>query len=236
MPNDILAKSKPYKESLIAHTENVLAIWKELKNRYEVILNKDADFWRRSFLSVLFHDFGKVAQNFQLVIQGKKTYDNNYIRHEFLSGVFLYYSDVKGYEQNPLSLFSVFSHHKPLTDILFQDDGFADIDSNEEDMTLIFEKFNEHIQNQGFKVFNLKLIGYCRKRFRRTDNGLSIVYNDYDSFFKDFKRNYLIKQEHRKEYIIYKALLNISDWTASGHATLTKNYSYKINELKRKIV
>lgn len=72
MPNKILAKSKPYEESLIIHTENVLLVWGELKKRYSVILKKDGDFWKNSFLSILFHDFGKVAQNFQLVIQGKK--------------------------------------------------------------------------------------------------------------------------------------------------------------------
>jgi len=194
MPNEILAKSKPYKESLIAHTDNVIAIWKQLKNRYENVLNKDDDFWRRSFLSVLFHDFGKAAQNFQLVIQGKKKYDDNYIRHEFLSGVFLYYSDVKGYEQNPLSLFAVFSHHKPLTDTLFQDDGFANVELIEEDMTFVFENFNEQIQKQGYNIFNPKLIGYCRTRFRKMDNGLSIIYDDYDTFFKGFKRNYPISK------------------------------------------
>ncbi len=235
MPNEILAKSKPYKESLIAHTENVLAIWQELKKCYETTINKDADFWRRSFLSVLFHDFGKVSQNFQLVIQGKKEYDNNYIRHEFLSGVFLYYTDVKGYEQNPLSLLAVFSHHKPLTDTLFQDDGYANIDSLEEDMALIFEDFNNKIQSHGFNTLNPKLIAYCRKRFNKMDNGLSILYDDFDNFFKGFKGKYPIKQEHRNEYIFYKALLNISDWTASGHDTLTNSYSYTKEYLKNQI-
>lgn len=235
MPNEILAKSKPYKESLIVHTENVLAKWQELKKRYESILNKDADFWRRSFLSVLFHDFGKVAQNFQLVIQDKKKRDENYIRHEFLSGVFLYYTSVNEYNQNPFSLLAIFSHHKALTDTLFQDDGSADIDSKEEDMTLIFEDFNNKIQNQGFNTLNPKLNAYCRKRFNKMDNGLSILYDDFDNFFKGFKGKYPIKQEHRNEYIFYKALLNISDWTASGHDTLTSSYSYTIEHLKNQI-
>ncbi|MBD0331549.1 MAG: CRISPR-associated helicase Cas3' [Chitinophagaceae bacterium] len=236
MPNKILAKTRPYEESLITHTENVLAVWQELKSRCEAILNKDADFWRRSFLSALFHDFGKVAQNFQLVIQGKKKYDENYIRHEFLSGVFLYYTDVKGYDENPLSLLAVFSHHKPLTDTLFQDDGFADIDSLEEDMILILEDFNNKVQMQGFNVLNPKLIPYCRKRFSKKNNGLSIIYDDYEKFFKNFKRNFPIQQEHRNEYILCKALLNISDWTASGHDMLTAHYSYTINHLQEQII
>ncbi len=236
MVNEILAKSEPNKESLLEHTGNVLAVWLGLKNRYEVILNKDADFWQRSFLSALFHDFGKVAQNFQLVIQQKKKYDQNYIRHEFLSGIFLYYSGVNDFNQNPFSLFAVFSHHKPLTDTLFQDDGFADISALEEDMTLVLKEFNKKLLCQGYTSINPKLIAYCLKRFNKMDNGLSIIYDDFEKFFKGFKRDYPIKQEHRKEYICYKAILNISDWTASGHAKLTENFSYSIEQLKKEIV
>lgn len=236
MVNEILAKSEPNKESLIKHTEIVLSIWQELKKRYEFTLNKDADFWRRSYFSTLFHDFGKVAQNFQLVIQHKKKYDENYIRHEFLSGMFLYYSGVNDYNQNPFSLFAVFSHHKPLTDALFQDDGLADVDSKEEDMTLVFEDFNNKLLNNGYNSLNPKLIPYCLKKFNKMDNGLSMLYNDFESFFKGFKRDYPISQNHRKEYILYKAILNISDWTASGHTNLTERLSYTIDQLKKEII
>ena len=171
-----------------------------------------------------------------MVIQRKKKYDENYIRHEFLSGVFLYYSGVNDYNQNPFSLFAVFSHHKPLTDTLFQDDGFAKIDSKDEDMTLIFQDFNNRLLAQGYNPLNPKLIPYCLKRFNKMDNGLSILYDDFQKFFKGFKRDYSISQNHRKEYILYKALLNISDWTASGHTTLTESFSYTTDQLKTEIV
>lgn len=244
MPNKILAKSERNKEglviseeSLVIHTENVLLIWHELKKRYELALNKDIDFWKKSFLSALFHDFGKVAQNFQLVIQRKKKYNpQEYIRHEFLSGVFLYYSDVKGYEQNPFSLFAVFSHHKPLTDTLFQEDGFVDIKAFEADMDFILEDFNYKIQEQGFETLNSKLINYCIKKFQKQNNGLNFLFNDFYKFLNVYSRRQDLSQYFRKEYILYKAILNIADWTASGHNKLPNSYIYKIDYLKEKIV
>jgi CRISPR-associated endonuclease/helicase Cas3 len=235
MANEILAKSKPFKESLIAHTENVIEVWQKLKKRYETILNKNEDFWGKSFLSVLYHDFGKVTQNFQLVIQGKKEFDQNYIRHEFVSGVLLYYTNVSDYEINPFSLLAVFSHHIPLTDSLFQDDGLADITALKEDMEEVFQNFNVKLQNQGYRKLNAKIIPYGLNRFRKMDSGLAGIYGDFEKFFKVFKRSYH-QVEHRHEYILYKALLNISDWTASGHSKLPANYSYTVNHLRDRIV
>ncbi len=242
MRNELLAKSKPYRESLIAHTENVLSIWQELKKRYDGILNKDADFWRRSFLSALFHDFGKVAQNFQLVIHGKKKYvREEYIRHELLSGILLLFSDVKGYEQKPFSLFAVFSHHKALTDSLFQDqDGtcFADILMQKEDAEFIYENFLQKMKENGFQEFktSFNLLSVFLNRAKKDSDGKNLYYNNFYQFLSTYKRTVELNKEHRKEYILYKALLNISDWTASGHSKLQSSYSYTIDYLKIKIV
>ena len=103
-------------------------------------------------------------------------------------------------------------------------------------MTLIFRDFNNKLVCQGYNPLNPKLIPYCLRRFNKMDNGLSILYDDFEKFFKGFKRDYLISQNHRKEYILYKALLNISDWTASGHSTLTQSFSYTIDQLKTEII
>lgn len=238
MPNKILAKTIPYEESLIVHTENVLLIWYELKKRYSLILKKENDFWEKSFLSILFHDFGKVVQNFQLVIQDKKKYKKEeYIRHEFLSGVFLFYSDVSGYKKNPFSLFSVFSHHRPLIDTLFQDYGaYVDIEVIEDDMNLIFDDFNQKIKEYGLPPFNSKLVKYCINKFKKKTNGLSFLYDDFDRFFLNFRETFIFNLYHRKEYILYKAILNIADWTASGHSQLPTSYLYSIEYLNEKIV
>lgn len=240
MGSEILAKSKPFKESLIAHTENVIAIWKELKNRYEVILNKDDDFWRRSFLSVLFHDFGKVALNFQLVIQEKKKFQKEeYVRHEFLSGIILLYSDVKDYEQNPYSLFAVFSHHKPLTDSLFQDENcFADIVMEKESVEIIYKDFINKMVDNGIKIFNppFDLVAIFLNRAKKDNDGKNLYYSSFHKFFSIYKQRPDISENDRKEYILYKALLNISDWTASGHTSLLENYSFTVDQLKCAII
>lgn len=232
----ILAKSKPFEESLIVHTENTLSVWSDLKNRYQSSLEEDEAFWKKSFLSILFHDFGKVTQNFQWVIQRKKKYSKNeYVRHEFVSGVFLYYSNVKVFEQAPYSIFAVFSHHQPLTDTLFQDDGFVDITATEEDMLYILEDFNSKLQNRGIETLNPKLIPYIIKRFQK-DNGISKLYGDFQRFLKVYLGRQDLSQSIRKEYILYKAILNIADWTASGHSTLPASFNFNLEYLKNKIL
>lgn len=237
MANKILAKSKPFEESLIVHTENTLSVWYDLKNRYQSSLKEDEAFWKKSFLSILFHDFGKVTQNFQWVIQKKKKYNKSeYIRHEFVSGVFLYYSNVKVFEQTPYCIFAVFSHHQPLTDTLFQDDGFVDITATEEDMLHILEDFNSKLQSVGIEKLNLKLIPYCIKRFQIKDNGISKLYDDFQKFLKVYLGRQDLSQSVRKEYILYKAILNIADWTASGHDKLPDSFNFSLEYLKNKII
>lgn len=240
MLDEILAKSKPCKESLIAHTENVLTVWQELKKRYEAVLNNDADFWRMSFLSALFHDFGKVAMNFQLVIQNKKKYKREeYIRHEFLSGLLLLYSDVKDYQQSPLSLFAVFSHHKPLTDSLFQDENcFAEILLQKDWVEFIYKDFTQKMIENGIEKFNpsFDLLTVFLKRASKGSDGKNLYYDSFYKFFSIYKQRTDISQKDRKEYILYKALLNIADWTASGHSSLTETYSYTIDTLKIQII
>ena len=52
--------------------QNVIAIWKQLRSRYADVLKKDDDFWRRSFLSVLFQRFLERLRKISNIIQNKK--------------------------------------------------------------------------------------------------------------------------------------------------------------------
>ena len=116
MLDHIIAKKDP-RETLIQHTNEIVTRWKKLKDYYQNIIDVDEVFWKYSFLSVLFHDTGNVALNFQEKIQDKVKNFDDYIRHEMLSGILLLYSDKKYFLKYPSSLLAVFSHHKPLIDI-----------------------------------------------------------------------------------------------------------------------
>jgi CRISPR-associated endonuclease/helicase Cas3 len=237
MLDNILAKSDP-KESLVEHTTNVVVQWQYLKKRYEKVLNQSDDFWSKSYLSALFHDFGKVADNFQDVMHAKKKYDTNYIRHEFLSGMILLAYNISEYQKEPNSLFAVFSHHKPLTDELFREqDSKADIRIDENNLKNLFVWFNQQLKNHHLKELPADLGKNILKQFQKNDDGINFLYYKFTKFFDNFRKNIGINAFHtRKEYILYKALLNIADWTASAHQELPKGLIFTQDFLRDKIV
>ncbi len=94
------------------------------------------------------------------------------------------------------------------------------------------------MKDNSINKFNtsFNLLQVFLNKAKKAGDGKNIYYNAFYKFLSTYKQNTNVNQGHRKEYIFYKALLNISDWTASGHAALSESYSYKIDELKRKIV
>ncbi|MGA0560227.1 CRISPR-associated helicase Cas3' [Larkinella sp. VNQ87] len=228
MLEHILAKSAPDEETLVVHTNNALAVWNAVKIRYQSVFGLPDSFWEQSFLSVLFHDFGKVCVNFQDTIHKRvKNYDNH-IRHEFLSGMVLFALKPKFYLLNTLPLYAVFSHHKPLTDTLFQDDALKEL----------------RIEDADFKDLALFVVNRTQKAsyaisFPQSVNDYFVrvsmrgLYIRFEQFIKSTSAN--LKPHDRTSYIFYKAILNISDWTASGHESLPKGLSYQMNFLQQKI-
>lgn len=103
-------------------------------------------------------------------------------------------------------------------------------------MNFIFDNFNKRIEVYGIPKLDSKLIKYCISRFKKNYNGVSFLYDHFNAFFIDFKRSFVFKSFHRKEYILYKAILNIADWTASSHNQLANSYTYNIEYLKEKII
>src|SRR5690606_27594249 len=98
--HEIWAKSTPTVETLTEHTTKVINIWKELRKRYSSIIT-DEDFWQLSFLAVAYHDFGKICNRFQDVIQRRRaSYNDERVRHEFFSGLFLFLNDPAFYHHN----------------------------------------------------------------------------------------------------------------------------------------
>jgi CRISPR-associated endonuclease/helicase Cas3 len=229
--NSILAKTNP-DETLENHLNNVINIWKKLITIYYEYIQDD-DFWQYSFFSVIFHDFGKVCRNFQDVINStNKNYDN-YIRHEFLSGMYIYYLNNENTINNNLSLLSIFSHHKKLSDDLFKDDVNKDLILKADEMNRITSFIKNNIENNGYQLSLKKTFEEYNEFFEKKVNLNKLYLKFYDFYISSIQS---IKYEDRKKYILYKAILTISDWIASGDKNLKKGISFNINFLIKKII
>ena len=233
MLDHIIAKKIP-RETLIFHTNEIIKRWVKLKNHYQEILEVDELFWKYSFLSVLFHDLGKVALNFQDKIHDRVHHFDDYIRHEMLSGILLLYSDKDYFVKHPSSLLAVFSHHKPLIDgELFKREKDRVLRVNKVDLdelvAYISTKFKEH--NITF-VFESKLLDILSKPIP-----LEVFYKVIQDLLKNAGLLYLNQgQVCRREYIYYKAILNTADWSASGHQELGIGFSFTTFDLEKKVL
>ena len=225
MLENILAKKDP-DESLTEHINNTVKIWADLKKRYDYLPFLNYKFWKYSLLSVLFHDAGKISKNFQEY----HYVDSNYLRHEFISGVALIALDVKYFENNPLPIWAIFSHHKSLNDSLFNKDTDKEI-VIEKKILFDFFEFVETIYNEHFqdKLYNNSQY----KSYVLNKNS-----NDFYSYFKDkfFQTFQTLTKADRKKYIFYKAILNEADWISSGHQSLNAGLKYDTKYLQDKII
>lgn len=233
--NEIWAKSNPV-ETLSQHTNKVLETWLELRERYSEEIGS-AEFWNTSFNAVAYHDFGKICNIFQETIKGKRAFsDDGRVRHEFFSGMFLFLNNIKFYEQNPESLIAVFSHHKA-----FNDEGFNEHISRNSTIQFNIERelIDEFVNfvNQIAKEENVHLFSFDTKFKYAVNNTYEILLQLYkQKIYKKISEDNFLNQQSRKKYILYKAILNISDWTGSGHLSLEKGITYDIKFLANQII
>lgn len=233
--DETLAKSKP-EETLVQHTNNVLEVWRQLRERYSEIIS-EPDFWKDSFYSVLFHDFGKVCLNFQETLKGERAFgDDERVRHEFFSGMFLFGNNYKYYLDNPLPLVAVFSHHKAFNDEGFNNHISRNTALNHSIKKEAIEEFLNYAESKA-KEFNIEPLSIEEKlKFYITQNYKTLSTHYKSRFYDHLKKNDVIKQNQRKQYVFLKAVLNISDWTASGHLKLENGVPYSETYLAEKII
>ncbi len=225
MLNHILAKSSG--ETLIEHTVEIVRRWSILKNQYIDILPVDEAFWNLSFLSVLFHDTGKIALNFQEKNQGKVNHWDDYIRHEFLSGLFLLFSDQQRFKDNPLPLLAVFSHHKPLVaDKIFDRERSRTLRVDSSDLATLRTFLNEKA-NLVRLHFPLQIVSEFS-----TPRPLQPFYLLFRRFLDEAGEQF--NPQSRIHYIFYKAILNTADWSASSHSNLAARMEDFSESLLRK--
>ncbi|WP_020537508.1 CRISPR-associated helicase/endonuclease Cas3 [Lewinella cohaerens] len=218
-------------EALLEHTDTVVEYWRELHKSYVDELPVRDDFWKLSFLAALFHDSGKITGNFQERITKRVKHWDNHIRHEFFSGVLLWAANRDVFAKDILPLMAVFSHHKPLTDELFKKNNGLEkaLQLNEIELTELLEELAYRIEQQkvDFLIFPNLAKGLAR---------ITTTKQLYKSFKSVYNQSVDLKQEDRRTYIFYKALLNTADWSGSNHGLLGGELSTSENELRGKII
>lgn len=233
---NIWAKSNPV-ETLQEHTIEVVKIWAKLRKRYSEVI-PDEFFWQTSFWSVVYHDFGKICNRFQEMIKPDLHISrDNLVRHEFFSGMFLYLNRREFYEQHIESLIAIFGHHKA-----FNNDGFVKRIS---DNTTIKYNLSADCVEEFIDFANVlgKENGIEPLSF---EEQWKFVINkvNYQVLLTGFKKGVyatvnkdnFLQEENRRQYIYFKGILNISDWSASGHLDLEKGKKYKQEDLAQQII
>jgi len=226
----LLAKSDP-QETVMQHTDEVVKVWQEIRARYAADLDLPNEFWRQGYWSALFHDFGKICGNFQDMIHKKPGWLERTVRHEFLSGMFLVLANPDEVRRQPLWLFALFSHHKSLTDLLFQQDALRTLVLSEADFATAKTVFLKRSVTAGMP-FPMGQKDQSDKMPRISMEGLYKVF--YEKILNNFPQYFTTQQ--RTEYIFYKAMLNIADWTASAHRELPCGWTFDPVFLKEKII
>jgi CRISPR-associated endonuclease/helicase Cas3 len=226
---ELLAKKNP-NESLISHTNCVLSVWDIIFQQYRSII-PDNSFWDDSYVSVLLHDIGKATLNFQDVMYNRARNNDNYIRHELYSGVFILLNDKAKYIQNPLPVLSVFSHHKDLVEGVFdRENDFVEITIDKESFQTIITWYQNKLFQKGIEL-NLKLNVFSELSSQLMVRHLIIWY-------KKFLLNTAVSFTPllRKKYVYYKSILTICDWMGSAHQYPAKGITYSKEFLKEKVI
>ncbi len=226
---ELLAKKDP-NESLISHTDWVLSVWDIIFQQYRSTI-PDNRFWDDSYISVLLHDIGKATLNFQDVMYNRARNNDNYIRHELYSGVFILLNDKARFIQNPLPVLSVFSHHKDLVEGVFdRENDYVEICINKESFDFIIDYYQAKLNGKRIAAsFDSKVIDRLSNQLK---TNLLII--TFKNFIKGTSEKFVI--ETRKQYIGYKAVLTICDWLGSAHQIPKEGIVYNVEFLRERIV
>jgi len=224
MLNKIYAKSGKNRETLIQHTENVISVLNSIKER---INEFSEEFWNACFVICLYHDSGKISENFQKALTG--CYKEN-IRHEMLSGTFLGVLSDDFRTKYLLYSMAVYSHHRKLNNDLFSKDEYKNLSLKKEYIEEWFTYSLNYLRRNGIDSYSIS----NNKIFEKLQRLSSSAYKkNFLHAFDSLKEK--LTEKNRKEYILIKAILNISDWTASGHNNLEPPFTYDKQFLINKI-
>ncbi len=209
-------------ETLIEHTNHCLSVWDCLKETYYPLF-PDSEMWQKSFLTVLFHDIGKIVESFQNMIIARiegcgYNYDLNF-RHELFSGIVL--ANLLNKDLVPLA--AVFSHHRKLNEELFEPEQHREVKYCKQDIVDFVDYFQSLLNKSGFKI---------KSTYFNNFPYLS-GHQFYDMFWKlIWERISSLESVDRVKYVFYKGILNTCDWFGSANKSLFGNLKVKSQIIK----
>lgn len=210
----LYAKSEPV-ETLKVHTDKLINNYNSLRQLYEDIINKNKninkdEFWTFLYISVLYHDLGKVYTPFQNVIRNKigesiiKTNLENDIPHNYLSPVFIPFRELEiSKEWEKVIIQAIGYHHERNKKVVLEDIEKAINDDLKSSIQLLKENMNIRIKS------NLKpnYVKYLLSKYRIT--------SDSDIYLP---------------YVLIKGFLHRIDHSASAHEPIEQGRNANVGE------
>ncbi len=204
---ELLAKSRP-KETIAAHTENVLESYERLKRFCPDINAKCAEFNDYVKMILMYHDYGKVNPAFQDMIlrslKEKPRYTGNFqdIPHEWISAAFINKDDrkkLKSYSRDELNFvslakFCIAYHHSR-----------GNLEPSKEDIEKVLKWINE--RSEEWEIPYLSFADADVKRFKE-------AVDSPENFNKYFPYR-----------VLFKGILHKCDYAASAHIEPEKPYN-----------
>ncbi len=222
----IIAKSN--KQALTEHTEQCIYNYNILKDKIDNIIDNGIKninvnpeiFWENSFISVLFHDYGKHDLSFQEKMN--EDINKKALPHALISAIKLYYNYNNPIFNINMASLCALSHHSMLGSNLFKKN------SNLSNLNLCddtdFIKFTENKINS---VLNKKI--YFNKNVEPKDYNSFIIKNIHHSIENLNKND---REQLRIIYALMENILHFCDWSSSSGNKINFfiNYGNKIYE------
>lgn len=211
--------AKPH-ETLMEHTENVLKVFKSIKEYYPEVpeVCGVSEFWEHLFYILFFHDFGKAAVGFQNSLNSNSYWG---YRHEILSACFI--KSLKDifpeFTVNAIGL-TIITHHKDIKKLL------EDYNIKKVEVKRVFEEKLFELKpnfDELLSYFDLvpelseKYLGYELEVPNKIsfDDLESVYIQTVFNYFKDFNcDNY--NELHGSYGYFLKGFMNACDYLASG--------------------
>lgn len=233
MENKFLAKTKPKVETIMEHTDNLIAQYNKIKQIYPDIKYVK---WDMLYLSCLYHDLGKINSKFQNKLMGKldeteKLEDvlpgKDEIPHGYLSVAFLPFEKLeKEYTQDEIRILcqSIFYHHNR-----------EKLEKFEPIETMIEKDLDRYWKEIDYDILpKIEKLDYTYSRYTTTGR-IPDNHDTDETFYK---------------YVMNKGLLNKIDYAASSYVDVEVEHDnlfektlefldkggYKPNELQEYLI
>ena len=239
------------------HIQKCMEAWQEIwLKREKQMIHFAAEYnipylllRQKSLISVLFHDLGKLTDNFQdiikAIIEGRKVNRTQYFRHEIPSAIFLFEywlarksNGLDNYP--PYEVWAVLGHHKTLDPMW---NSFEREKNKIQQWPIITEERMQYAKNlalEYMKPEGIPLLTLAKKVPANAWKDTLFVILDKTMIIANGNSERDLSASNRQIYSVVKGLLHYCDWWASSGDTKYHYFSpaekkYVLTQLKLKL-